>query len=472
MALRFFTVFFCIGFSLLARSQPVVSHIQLDTTGQKVIMDFLIEGNDVTKRHVILRELPITKGDTLYWSNLKAALEQSENNLMNTGLFNFVTVEPIQVDNESVLVNISVQERWYLYPIPIFEIAETNFNTWWQKKELRWLNYGIQVVHKNFRGLNQTIAMTLQFGYTKIFSFRYAFPNLNRQQTLGLDLAARYYENEEIVYATAENKRLFYRNPEDKARRYFQYKVGLQYRENLYSRHYLDLSFYDSYVNDTLAILQPDYFSDSLTHAQFLRLSYRIDHDRRDYKHYPLSGWRIVGTVKQDGLGILNPKGFNLFSTYLDFAQHIPLGGRFYFGYAARGKIDWNPNPPYYLLAGLGYSNFVRGYEFYVIDGTRYALAQSNFKYQILKPHRIDLPFIPTEKFNKTFIALYGNLFADAGYVYGPTYSKDNSLVNEYLYSIGAGIDVVTYYDRVARAEVSYNALGQFGFYVHFSKAF
>jgi hypothetical protein len=132
---------FILGFfSLFAAHGQLIESIQLDTTGQKIITDFIIEGNKLTKERIILREVTLALGDTLYWSNLQAGMEQSKNNVMNLRLFNFVEIEPIQIDNKRVIVLITVQERWYIYPVPIFEIAQTNFNTWWETKELRWLN--------------------------------------------------------------------------------------------------------------------------------------------------------------------------------------------------------------------------------------------------------------------------------------------------------------------------------------------
>lgn len=455
----------------LSSSAQLVESIVIDTLGQKVITDFIIEGNKKTKDRIILREVTLSVGDTLYWANLTAGMEQSENNVMNLGLFNFVEIEPIQVDNEKVIVLISVQERWYIYPVPIFEIAQTNFNTWWETKELRWLNYGMSVSHNNFRGLNQDLSLTLRFGYTKKYSASWSIPNLNKKQTLGLRFSAGFFENNEIVYNTENNRRLFYNNPEDKARQYFQYKAGLSYRENIYLSHYFEVSYFDARVNDTIPILQPDYFTGGGNTTKFMRASYSIRYDNRDYRRYPLKGILVYGTFNQDGLGIVNREGLGVFTTFGGYRHHYKLGKRWYAAYNAEGKINWD-TPPYYLMQGLGYSDFVKGYEFYVVDGTSYGLFQSNLKFEILKPKAINIPYVPSDKFSKTFVALYANLFFDAGYVDGEQFAPNNSLVNEYLYSAGIGLDLVTYYDKVVRVEGSINGLGEQHIFVHFKQAF
>lgn len=470
---RFFLTFLTAGlvcWAVILQGQNV-SAVQLDTLGKKVITDILIEGNKVTRARIILRELTLNVGDSLYWGNLKAGAEQSQNNVMNLALFNFVEIEPIQTNNDEVIILVSVTERWYIYPVPILEIAQTNFNTWWKTKELRWMNYGVYLSHQNFRGRNEKIRITARFGYTKKISASYTVPNLNHKQTLSLYLNAGYFENRQITYNTLNNERLFYKEPEFKARKYYQYQVGLGYRENIFVKHYVELSYFDAQVRDTVVLLQPDYFTGNTAHSRFLRATYVIDYDTRDYKRYPLEGVLIYGTFQQSGLGIVNREGLNLFTTQVGYNHHYKLSDKFYMGYALSGKVNWS-TPPYYLTQGLGVNELVRGYELYVIDGTRWGLVQSNLKYEILKPKPITLPFITNEKFNKTFISLYGNAFFDAGYVYGEDFEQNNSLVNKYLYSFGIGLDLVTYYDKVMRLEGSLNAEGQYGFYVEFKQSF
>jgi len=470
-SMRIFLAALLFTIASLANGQVEVENIQLDTLGKKVVSDIIIEGNKVTKARIILRESTLQLGDSLYWGNLKAGMIQTQRNVMNLELFNFVEVEPIQINNTEVIILISVQERWYIYPVPILEIAQTNFNTWWETKEIRWLNYGVSLKHFNFRGLNQKIALTARFGYTKQFSGAYTIPNLNKKQTLGLYLSAGYYENDQIVYNTLNNERTFYRNDEEKARKLYQYKVGLSYREDIFLSHYFEISYLDAFVRDSVITLQPDYFITPETRMQFLRASYVVNYDRRDYKRYPLNGYMLYGLLQQDGLGLVNRDGLGVFTSVLGYSHHYKLRDRLYAAYSMRGKVNWT-DPPYYLTRGLGYSHFVRGYELNVIDGTSYGLLRSQVKYEILKPKSIQLPFVPTEKFSRTFVALYGNIFFDAGYVDGPEFSQRNSYVNKYIYSIGVGLDLVTYYDKVMRVEGSINAEGRAAIYVHFKQAF
>jgi outer membrane protein assembly factor BamA len=447
-----------------------IQELRLDSSAVITVVDVLYDGNKRTRVQIIQRELTFGVGDKLYLSNLNAAMEQSQNNLMNLGLFNFIDIELLTVGDNEVMMLILVQERWYIYPAPIFQIAETNFNTWWENKELRWLNYGVSVRHDNFRGLNQRFNVVARFGYTKRFSAAYSIPNLNKKQTLGISFGVGYFENNELVYNTLDNRRQFYFNADEKARRWMEYKLGLSYRENIFTKHNLTIALNTVRINDTVPLLNDNYLPGSGTEAQFLRVAYTLSHDTRDYKRYPLKGVLLHAHFQQDGLGFESDSQLNLFTTQLSYRHHHKLSDRWFVGHALTGKINWS-EPPYYLVNALGYGNIVRGYEFDIIDGSHVALLQSHLKYQVLKPKTFAIPFIPSQ-FGDTFIALYANLFFDVGYVHGPLYADVNSLVNEYLYSAGIGLDLVTYYDKVMRVEGSINGQGRAAVFVHFTQSF
>lgn len=92
----------------------------------------MIIGNKKTKSSIILRELPFNRNDAV--ANIDSLLGRSKENLMNIGLFNFVDINYIKEDAKTVLIYINVSERWYLWPMPVFELADRNFNEWAQKK--------------------------------------------------------------------------------------------------------------------------------------------------------------------------------------------------------------------------------------------------------------------------------------------------------------------------------------------------
>ena len=96
------------------------------------ISKIIITGNKITKESIILRELSFKKGDLIDISKLKKIEDESKVNLTNLNLFNFITISNT-VNEKNIIILIEVIERWYIWPYPILEISERNFNVWWDE---------------------------------------------------------------------------------------------------------------------------------------------------------------------------------------------------------------------------------------------------------------------------------------------------------------------------------------------------
>lgn len=433
-----------------------------------IITDIVVTGNKVTREQIVLREVPFSLGDTVAPGKLSKYLIRTRQNLLNTGLFNFVTIVP-EINENSVIVRIVLIERWYTWPIPIFEIAETNFNTWWLTRDFRRLNYGLFVTRENFRGRKEALRFKVQTGYTDQYAVQYYVPYLNKRQTIGMEATLSYYKNHEIVYKTVENKRIFYTDLENSVRQEFYARLMLSYRGGIYNTNSILLKYNAASVNDSLTKLSDNYFSDNLTNTRFFTLSYKFKRDRRDFKPYPLKGYYFDIEAVKIGTDIL-PKSPDVVYFTGTFKKFWKLNDKFYFSAGGKSKYSLNRNQPYYVQRGLGYyDEQVRGYEYYVIDGQNWYMGKTNFKYQLIKPGVKNFDFIKSKKFSAFHYAFYLNLFADAGYVDDRLYFKQNPLSNQMLYGYGLGLDCVTYYDQVIRLEYSINKLGERGFFINFT---
>jgi hypothetical protein len=96
------------------------------------ISKIIITGNKITKESIILRELSFKKGDLIDISKLEKIEDESKVNLTNLNLFNFITISNT-VKEKNIIISIEVIERWYIWPYPILEISERNFNVWWDE---------------------------------------------------------------------------------------------------------------------------------------------------------------------------------------------------------------------------------------------------------------------------------------------------------------------------------------------------
>ena len=79
---------------------------------------------------------------------------------------------------------------------------------------------------------------------------------------------------------------------------------------------------------------------------------------------------------------------------------------------------------------------------------------------------------IPIEAFRTFYFALYLNLYSDLGRVWDSRYAALNPLSNRWINGNGLGLDLVTSYDQVLRAEYSVNSQGDHGFFLHFTQPF
>jgi len=130
--------------------------------------------------------------------------------------------------------------------------------------------------------------------------------------------------------------------------------------------------------------------------------------------------------------------------------------------------LSGNNEVPYYNQIALGYrGDLVRGYDPYVINGENFTLFKSGIKYAIVQPKSFNVPVGLPQSFTRIPYALYANLFFDTGYVRDKRFYQNNPLSNKWLYSYGAGLDFVTYYDLVLRGEFAITGNGKSGIFLH-----
>ena len=468
MLLNFVTCLF-----LFPQSVPVDSSFissPIDSTGKVVIAAINIIGNKITKRNIILREIPFHEGDTLSYSNLKLKIKKSTQNLLNSSLFNFVNVDTFDTRFGTTKIMVRVTERWYTFPIPIFEIADRNFNTWWETKDLTRINYGFFLNRDNFRGRKETVALIAQFGYSQQFGFAYRVPYLNSKQRTGMGGSFVWTRNHEIAYGSMFNKVKYFKDPNDYARRELAAKLNYTYRNGIYNTFTLESKYFNGYVEDTITKLTTDYFVNNKRSTEFLSLELFSKRDCRDSKPYPLKGYYLDATISKVGFGLLPNEKVDLWYFIASAKKYFKLSNRFYLAGSVRGKMSSKTDQPYYNQRGLGYNDYVRSYEYYVVDGQKYVLSKIGFKYQIIKPHVQKIAFIGSEKFNTFHYALYAEAFADGGYVEDKKYLQiNNPLSDHILYGYGVGLNYVTYYDTVLRLEFAVNKNSEYGFFIHLS---
>lgn len=432
-----------------------------------IINSIILKGNKITKDKIISRELEFEPGNKLEASILDSLITKSEQNLMNRSLFNFVTITKNTV-NGRCNIEVSVIERWYIWPIPIIQFADRNINSWWDKKDFSRINYGIDLRVDNFRGLMEKLNIVLQGGYDILLAFRWRMPYLTKNQVFGMGVEGGVKLNHEVAYQTINNQEQYYNSAVGFAQRYTYSNVSFTFRPEYNYLHSFSVGFNQYIFQDTILKLNPDFAFSQTTHNYFT-LSYGFKLDFRDYAPYPLDGYYFDIGLEKKGLGIFDDQ-VNEFSVSANFDQYVNIYNRWYFAYNFGAKFTNQRNQsPYFITSGLGYHpNTIRGYELYVVDGQKLGIVKSNLKFEIIPRTTFNISWIKSTKFSEVFFAMYTNLFFDVAYVDDIYSYQLNPLSNQLLWSTGIGIDMITYYDIILRLELSVNKQGNKGFFISF----
>lgn len=458
-------------------TQKMVGSIEVPLIKKVTIGKIILEGNNITRPHIIKRELLFKQGDSLDINSLSQRLEQSRLNLLNTSLFNFITIDTVSEEEGNLTVKIKMVERWYLFPFPIFEIADRNFNSWIAHRDWRRVNYGGFLKWTNLRGRMETLNILVRFGYDERYRVLYDFPYINQKQTIGLNFMAALTQNHEVAYKTVDDKPIYFRGDNYMLKDYVVAST-VDYRPSIFYTWLFTLSANWYQYDPKLTELNNSYAPLSSNSLNFIQSSLLYRNDHRDNKAYPLRGYFTdVELTTQNGYFSNNDVYSNIYvKSNMTFFDKID--SRWSWSAGTTFKISSNNKLPYFLDQGLGYKrDYVRGYENYVIDGGRYILGRSNLKYNILKPTIKNLNITGSEKFDKIHYAIYFNLFADTGIAFSAdklqpeplnVLLENNKLPNTLLRGFGAGVDLVTYYDKVLRIEYTINHYGQGGLFIHF----
>ena len=457
--------------NLIVHGQDVQHNLNLDSIrGKFSVHSISFKGNTKTKSQIIVRELMFEEKDSVTLPRLAFLVAQSKNNLINTSLFNFVDIETL-VDKElrQVYLTVNVKERWYFWPRPILQIQDRNFNAWWETKDLYRLNYGMYTSIYNIGGRAETFKLFMRKGYTDLLGMTYHFPYLTKKQNIGLMVSARYQENKEIAFSTLKNKQQFYRDPNRASRKETDLTAGIIFRGEKFSKHFFDFSFRQYGISDTVAKLNPEYFEHSSKNLAFFCLRYAYRLDLRDSKVFPLEGKLLEFSLEKDGLGLLNQENINELVLSAGIKQYSKLANRVFASGSVKIRHRMNAVNYYSMNTALGFQDYVKGYEYFVIEGQTFALTKVNLAYQLLKPSVKKVHVKKFKKFSEIPYALYVSTHFDAAYVNDRYSFETNILANKVLMGSGLSFTFVTYYDYVLRLDYSINRFAQKGFFLHFN---
>lgn len=438
-----------------AVSYPVRDSVRLRT--------IIFEGNKKTRESVLLREMNISEGDKISSGRIDELAELNRKRLFNLSLFTEVVVHVEVINDTTIDWRINLKEQWFILPELTLKLADRNFNVWWneQNHDIRRANLGVTLKHKNFRGNLEQLSATVQVGYTQKFGLEYFRPYIDKKQQHGMGFSFFISKNEETFYITDSNKLKFVRTRGSYITRQFEAAALYVLRPGYANKHTIEFRYRDWKVDDTIVKLNSEYYDTGKNRLKVLEFTYRYDLNNVDNWNYPLSGLKVVGyAVVRAGI-----EGMGFQAQVMAEAGYFKrIGRKWLFDEVLRGRLTIPEEQPYSFRYAMGSnSEYVRGYEYYVIDGSQYGIFRTDLKYELVNTAIRNFPIkylavIP--------VRIYPKVFFDLGYA-ANKYPGNSFLNDKALYGFGFGVDIVSAYDFKCRLEYSWNHLGQKGLFLH-----
>ena len=437
-----------------------------DSAAKFVVKQINIYGNNKTKEYIIRREIHIHTGDSLLLSSVNNELQKIRQQVYNTNLFNEVKVQLVNITPSEFDINVSLKERWYIFPLLKFQLIDRNINEWLQKydADLGRVVYGVKFTHYNLTGRRDLLRMTFLNGFTRNVSFSYFKPLSNKELTQGFSFAGGYVQNKEFIYNTSYDNKPIQFNNRDFSRKSTFVGVGFNFRRHFLQNHYVNITLNHIDVVDSLLKepYNPNYFNGTGSSKNFIDFSYTYQYINANNAVYPLKGTTSSLKLIKRGFGFSG--GINMFAVEATYNKYWPFKSDWYASVQLSGKVTLPFDQPYINQRALGYGDAnLRGLELYVVDGVAYGLVRSTIKKKLFT---VNVPNIfKSKKYPSIPFTFFAKTYTDFGYAYNKKIYQTN-LSNKLLYTGGFGIDIYSLYDITLRLEYSFNQLGKNGLFL------
>ncbi|MBE0645373.1 MAG: BamA/TamA family outer membrane protein [Bacteroidetes bacterium] len=423
------TIFFLAAASLLHAQEDAVD---LPLPPAPVINGFAVLGNETTRPEIILREISLKVGDTI---NVEE-VEYAKSRIYSLGLFNRVDISWPPLD--STILLIEVDERWFLYPVPIVNLVDRDWDKW---------NFGLGVKHENLRGRNEKLFVGGALGYNPWASISYGNP-----WVLGEDGRSAFFSETSAGYSSVENKSRASRGEGPNFREI--HFAGFQTLGKRFSPyHSVWMSAGYSYIEVTDKregrTLSPGGID------RYITLSAGAQHDTRNLKEYPTSGIYAGAAIAKKGIGIGD---VDMMAYVLDMRVYKPLYKDVSLALRALTQLSSGPSIPNYEHFYYGFSERQRGHFEEEREGENLFGAFAELRIPIVPQLYLYVPEVPIKQFRTWKLGLYGALFFDTGIAWN---KGDRPLIGRIPHGYGAGLHFLLPYGTVFRVDRAWDESGR-----------
>ena len=423
------------------------------------ITAIVVEGNVRTKEAVIERELGFTAGQSIVYSDSMLGVWRMR--LESTKLFNWVEITRSSSDT----LSIRVVERWYIWVKPEGGFLDRNFSEWWKNRDINRLSIGATVYVNNLLGQQEGFFIRQAKGFMAAGGLGFQRPFPKYKDCNAWKFSLDNMRSRRAWINSVDNKVVIKEHWDLRQQEQLvgiaEYKRRFEYKWQGVVRY----KFLRDYAAQDIEALNPNYFiapnvvtNENDDWKQYTQSLYTgFVRDTRNQTNYPTRGSEckagVLGGLQRSN-NVVRPYG-EFESEYRGF---YPLGS--HTSLAVLAQVRYRAGTLGYVLQRqMGYGmEYVRGFEAFVFDGAGLMLGKAAWRYQLLHDQRsMKLRFLPSA-YEKVPIQCWFNIFADVGRTLSPYQIDQNPMSNQMLMSLGAGLDLLCYYDALARFDCSYNA--------------
>ncbi len=469
MSIHKFIITIFLSMTVFRATSQVTVSIPQDSLQEITITDIVVQDNKKTKDYIIIRELTVQKNKPIPFLQFEKELDRSQKNIFNTSLFNDVKIDAVKSleDATKYTVFITVKERWYIIPAPIFELYDRNYKEWRSvyNSDISRVRYGMRFSHNNFSGRRDVLRINAITGFSKDILVSYSQPFADKSLKHGFGVSASYANRIGVTYIDSLNaglpRRLCASCPRPDNQIFesneYNFSVGYNYRDGLYENHSVGIGYTSSRVSDTIIRLNKNYFAAGINKVNFGALSYSYNFSKVDYFAYPL-----LGSYYRLGLRARFSKAsINQWMFYGFAGKYIKLAKNFYFSSQISGSAKLSETIESFYTqktSSLEVAN-IRGLEEYLFFSTTDISLRNTLRYQFLN-RKIKFP-IRNPFFDKVPVKLFLRAYADGAYAHFP-FPNYSALNNKLLRTWGFGIDLVTLYDITLKMDFRFDQFGRF----------
>ncbi|MFA7289680.1 MAG: POTRA domain-containing protein [Melioribacteraceae bacterium] len=402
----------------------------VNAQSEKTVIDSIkILGNDITEDFIILRELSFNLGDAIDAKEL----DFNKDRIFSLGLFTNVDLKIEKNDYYNRLI-ITVEEGWYIYPIPFISRGNQKTNHY---------SYGVNLEIKNFRGRNEFLKAIFSIGYDPFFAIYYDNPSLIYEKGLGVKCG--------ISYLNSTNKNIKAEQFYGKGFDFKNYGGNLTIYKRLDQFNTIELKssfYYIEYPRD----INNQITASRNSVDRILGVGIGYEHDSRDLIQFPKRGYYLYTDFVHKGFGI-NDINYNVINVdsrnYFHFSNFFIGKIRNYF------RLTSN-TVPFFDFSYLGFSEIIRGRKDEQREGNNLIKTSAEIALPLVNEwnFRIKLPLIP-ESLTSGRVAVFISLFADAGDVFN---NNQKIMISDFSTGYGLGFTFLFMPYNTIRLEYS---LGQ-----------